>query len=79
MAIHRGQRGLGGRADGRRDPDRDVDVMIGDPSREVIADIVRDVLVEYGHACDHLPDDGPELIVDVNQVAVIVAGKLSLP
>lgn len=41
-----------------------------------VHEIVRTVLVEEGHCCDHLPDDGPELVVDVDDVATIIARKL---
>jgi hypothetical protein len=47
-------------------------------SRDEIADIVREVLVEYGSVCSHTNDDGPTINVDADEVSVIIAGKLSL-
>ena len=47
-------------------------------SRDEIADIVREVLVEYGSVCEHTNDDGPTINVDVDEVSVIIAGKLSV-
>lgn len=48
-------------------------------TRDQIEEIVREVLVEYGSICDHTNEDGPTINVDVDEVAVIIAGKLSLP